>query len=111
MTSESAAQQRPTRNNLTIGMAFFGYAAVVLGVVSGINWFFDLELAYKGWKLPGQWRISLLGILGGGTISLLAHFLESTVGQRVIKKQKWLVWLGGIVLVFVALAAIFLAVK
>jgi hypothetical protein len=109
---ESAAKTRQGRRGLTpLIVTYTGYAFVLLGLVSGANYLFDLELAIKGHVLPADWKIALLGIIGGVCVSLWGHALDSQAFLRLVSRKRWIPWVVWPVIVVVALAAIFLAVR
>lgn len=109
---ESRPESRPAPKGLTSMIAtYVGYAFVLLGLVSGANWLFGLDLAIKGRVLPADWKIALLGLVGGACVAAWGHLLGSRAYWSVVTKHGWIPWSVWPVIALVSLATIFLAVR
>jgi hypothetical protein len=110
MDATVKTQHRP-KGVAPIIVTYTGYAFILLGLVSGANYLFGLELAIKGHVLPADWKIALLGIVGGVGVALWGHALDSQAFQHLVSRNKWIPWVVWPMIVIVALAAVFLAVR
>ena len=110
MEGPTKTQQEP-KGLTPIIVTYVGYVFVLLGLVSGANYLFDLELAYKRWALPADWKIALLGVIGGVCVAVWGHTLDSRAYQSIAAKHRWLPWVVWPVISVVALFVIFLAVQ
>jgi hypothetical protein len=87
MDAAGQARKKPTGTGFTIGVTYFGCAGILLGLLMGLNWAFDLGIAYRHHVFPGDWKLSLLGIVGGAGFAGLGHFLETRAYQRLVAKH------------------------
>ncbi|MBN2492951.1 MAG: hypothetical protein JXR96_00065 [Deltaproteobacteria bacterium] len=96
---------------LPVIVFYVGCAFILLGLISGANYLFDLELAIRRHVLPADWRIALLGVLGGACVAVWGRVLGSRAYRDAVAGHGWIPWVVWPVLSIVGLFAIFLAVQ
>lgn len=107
----TAKEQQPQRGLVPLIVTYCGYAYALLGLISGANYLFDLKLAIKGWELPADWKIALLGIIGGTCVAMWGHALDSQAYRGLVARKRWIPWVTWPVIVLLALMGVFIAVK
>ena len=93
--------------------------SMIVGVINGRQQAYERlesvaaskELAIKRWVLPADWKIALLGVIGGVCVAVWGHTLDSRAYQSIAAKHRWIPWVVWPVISIVALFVIFLAVK
>ncbi|MBX3273764.1 MAG: hypothetical protein KF729_26100 [Sandaracinaceae bacterium] len=81
------------RGGLAIGVECFGYVALLLGIVAGLNWGFDLDLRIKGWGVPAHAGVACLGVASGALFAALGRWLSSASYARAVSTRRWIPWL------------------
>ena len=108
--AEARASSAPRASGFAIGVEYFGYVALLLGLVAGSNWAFDLDLRIKGWGVPAHAGVACLGVVGGAGFAALGRWLSSASYARAVSSRRWLPWLLWPAVLALGLVAIALAV-
>ncbi len=103
----TTAGQQPHGGLVPLGVKYCGYAFILLGLLTGANYLFDLELDYKGWGFPSDWKIALLGIIGGVCVVLWGLILDTWGYRDLVSRKRWIPWVAWTAVVLLALASLF----
>jgi hypothetical protein len=103
----TTAGQQPHGGLVAIAVKYCGYAFIVLGLFTAANYLFDLEINFKGWGVPDDWKMALLGIIGGVCVALWGHILDTRGYRDLVSRKRWIPWVAWTAVVLLVLASLF----
>ncbi|MCP4838138.1 MAG: hypothetical protein GY894_02075 [Planctomycetes bacterium] len=103
-------QPAPNLGITALITTFCGYAYMLFGAVAGANFLWNMDISIKGYILPADWRIALLGIFGGLFVAAWGHAQDTARYQALSAQRRWIPWVAWTLVVFVGFSAIVAAV-